>query len=53
MNNLVDNPEYASLQQQLEKELQALLDQAGDAFKDGQYYMDKWGYSWAPGDLAD
>lgn len=53
MNNLADNPEYAKLQQQMEKELQILLDQVGDEFKEGQYYMDLWGYSWAPGDLTD
>jgi len=53
MNNLVNKQEYAKLQQQLEKELANLLKETGDEFKEGQYYMDLWGYSWAPGDNID
>ena len=45
-NNLVNNPEYASVQADLEKQLQKMLAERGDEFKDGKYYMDKWNYSW-------
>jgi len=51
MNNLVDKPEFSKLQNKLEEELQTLLKQTSDEFKEGQYYMDLWGYSWAPNDI--
>jgi arylsulfatase A-like enzyme len=45
-NNLVGNPEYASVQAELEKQLKEILINRGDEFKEGRYYMDKWNYSW-------
>jgi arylsulfatase A-like enzyme len=44
MNNLADKPEHAALQKQLEGKLQAELKRRGDEFRDGQYYIDLWGY---------
>ncbi|MCP4310313.1 MAG: sulfatase [Bacteroidetes bacterium] len=53
LDNLANNSDFSELQQELEKELQSLLDQKGDKFRDAQYYMDKWGYSWAPSDITN
>jgi arylsulfatase A-like enzyme len=44
MNNLAGKPEYASLQKELDGKLQAELKKRGDEFRDGQYYIDLWGY---------
>jgi arylsulfatase A-like enzyme len=44
MNNLANKPEYASLQKELDGKLQAELKKRGDEFRDGQYYIDLWGY---------
>jgi arylsulfatase A-like enzyme len=44
MNNLVDNPKYATLQQELDARLQAELKRQGDEFREGLYYIDLWGY---------
>jgi hypothetical protein len=57
MNNLVENPEFASLQKDLESRLQEKLKKNNDPFFAGQYYIDLWGYSvrngksipWKPG----
>jgi hypothetical protein len=44
MNNLVGKPEAAELQKDLDSRLQAELTKRGDEFRDGQYYIDLWGY---------
>ena len=44
INNLVNNPKYAALQKKLDKKLQTKLKQQGDGFRDGQFYIDLWGY---------
>ena len=44
MNNLVNKPEYAKLQEKLELKLQEELRKIGDEFKPRQYYLDKWNY---------
>jgi arylsulfatase A-like enzyme len=45
MNNLANKPEYAALQKELDGKLQAELKKRGDEFRDGQYYIDLWGYN--------
>lgn len=44
MNNLVNQPEAAALQKELDAKLWAELKKRGDEFKDGQYYIDLWGF---------
>ena len=44
MNNLVNKPEYAELQEKLELKLQEELKKIGDDFKPRQYYLNKWNY---------
>jgi hypothetical protein len=44
MNNLVNKPEHAELQKQLDTQLKAGLKKIGDDFHPSQYYLDKWGY---------
>jgi arylsulfatase A-like enzyme len=44
MDNLLGQPEHAALQKELEAKLQAQLKARGDEFRDGQYYIDLWGY---------
>ena len=44
MNNLVNKPEAAKLQAELDARLKAELKKHGDEFRDGQYYIDLWGY---------
>ena len=44
LNNLVDNPAYAEVREELEGELVTLLQQTGDEFKEADYYMEKWNY---------
>ena len=46
MVNLVNDPEYIEIQNQLETELQKLLGKTHDEFKDGDYYMKKWNYTY-------
>ena len=45
MNNLANKPEYAALQKELDGKLLAELKKRGDEFRDGQYYIDLWGYN--------
>ena len=45
MNNLLDNPEFAQVQADLEQKLQAELAKIGDEFKPKEYYLDKWNYT--------
>jgi len=44
LNNLANKPEFAALQGELDGRLQAELKKRGDEFRDGQYYIDLWGY---------
>ena len=44
MNNLVNKPEYAKLQEKLELKLKEELNKIGDDFRPRQYYLDKWNY---------
>ncbi|MCH2666109.1 sulfatase [bacterium] len=44
LHNLIDQPEYAPLQAELESYLTRLLEERGDPFKPAQYYLDKWGF---------
>lgn len=44
MNNLINKPEYAELQEKMELKLQKELKKIGDEFKPSQYYLDKWNY---------
>ena len=44
MNNLVGNNEYATLQEDLEKQLSMRLKATGDEFLPGMDYIKKWGY---------
>ncbi|WP_139959680.1 sulfatase family protein [Flavicella sediminum] len=44
INNLVGNKAYASIQNNLEKELAKLLKDTNDEFLPGRHYVDKWGY---------
>ena len=42
--NLVNRPEVASLQAELESQLQHRLDDRGDEFLPGETYVENWGY---------
>ncbi len=44
MINLTNKPETVALQKELDAKLQAELKKRGDEFRDGQYYIDLWGY---------
>lgn len=44
MTNLVNHPESAALQQELDAWLQAELKKHGDEFRDGPYYLKLWGF---------
>ena len=44
-NNLINQPEYAALQDQLEAQLQVMLAQRGDAFLDSATYLERAGYT--------
>ena len=46
MNNLCNDPQYATLQADLEKKLHKLLRQRGDEFLEGNEYMKAWNYTW-------
>ena len=50
MNNLANKPETAALQKELDAKLHAELNKRGDVFRDGQYYIDLWGYDVKEGD---
>ncbi len=45
LDNIVNQPEYADLQAQLDRELQARLDARGDEFRPGMEYIKQWGYT--------
>ena len=44
LNNLVDQPEYHELQQELHGKMQDLLEQTNDQFEPGMNYVNRWGY---------
>jgi arylsulfatase A-like enzyme len=46
LNNLVGNPKATKLQADLEAVLARKLRETNDEFRDGQYYMDLWSYTW-------
>ena len=48
MNNLVDQPEYASLRNDLDDRLQELLKKIGDDFRAPSDYIAEWGYEVNP-----
>jgi arylsulfatase A-like enzyme len=45
LNNLVNQPEYAQAQADLETQLAAKLDAIGDPFLPGDWYINQWGYT--------
>jgi arylsulfatase A-like enzyme len=45
LNNLIDNPKYSQLQQDLDAWLQRKLDAMGDEFLPGMDYIRKWNYT--------
>ncbi len=42
MKNLIDNPEFAELQQKLDQQLNLALENIGDDFQGRDYYLQKW-----------
>ena len=44
MNNLVNQPEYETIQKELDKKLSRLLLKTHDTFRPGMEYIKKWGY---------
>ncbi|WP_372772714.1 sulfatase [Mangrovibacterium sp.] len=44
MDNLVNKPAFALVQQDLDQHLNSKLEMIGDDFKARDYYMQKWGY---------
>jgi len=51
LNNLVNKPEYANIQTELEKILRQKLAETHDEFLPGREYMKMWGYEFDAGDL--
>ncbi len=43
--NLIDQPEYGTIQRQLDRQLQQKLDRIGDKFLDGMAYIKRWAYT--------
>ena len=44
MNNLINDPDYKLIEEDLEVKLCQLLDKTNDAFLPGMRYVNKWGY---------
>ncbi|WP_298495902.1 sulfatase [uncultured Algibacter sp.] len=44
MNNLLDKPEFETLQKDLDAKLQKALKDVGDDFKPKEFYLKKWNY---------
>jgi len=44
IHNLANKPETEALQKELDAKLQVELKKRGDEFRNGQYYIDLWGY---------
>jgi hypothetical protein len=53
MHNLVNEPGYEDLQQQMEEKLQQKLAEIGDEFRPREYYIEKWGYNLTQGGYID
>ena len=51
MNNLANKPGYEQLQTEMEAILQSKLQEIGDEFRPGDYYLDKWGYKLTNGHI--
>lgn len=49
-DNLVDNPNYIDLQNELDQKLNRLLEERNDSFKEGEYYLDEFNYHVNPRD---
>ena len=45
LTNLINSPQHADIQQQLDAKLTQLLQEQGDTFEHGQVYIDRWGYT--------
>ncbi len=45
LDNLCGKPSSADIQDQLESRLQAMLDEQGDTFQPGEFYIEQWGYT--------
>ncbi|MFT5883620.1 MAG: arylsulfatase A-like enzyme [Arcticibacterium sp.] len=52
MNNLVNNPEFASIQKELDEKLNVKLKNIGDEFKPRDYYLQKWNVKLDPNNNA-
>jgi arylsulfatase A-like enzyme len=50
MTNLVGLPEYAEAQAALDAQLATQLGAIGDPFREGEWYVDQWGYTVDPND---
>jgi arylsulfatase A-like enzyme len=50
LKNLCGNPQYAQIQQELEKELSRKLKETNDKFLTGPEYMALWNYQWDKND---
>jgi arylsulfatase A-like enzyme len=48
LNNLIDQPEFASIRNELEGRLQAQLSKIGDDFRPASHYIETWGYELGP-----
>jgi arylsulfatase A-like enzyme len=48
MDNLVDKPEYAELQKELNERLNSLLEKVGDDFRPAASYIEEWGFEVDP-----
>ncbi len=46
--NLVNDPDFADLRNEMDAKLQAELKKIGDDFQPREYYIEKWGYEIAP-----
>ncbi len=46
LNNLINNPGYSEIQEELDEELNLLLKKTGDEFREADYYMQKWNYDY-------
>ena len=53
ITNLVNHPEAAALQKELDARLQAELKKRGDEFRNGQYYINLWGFHVRNGGSVD
>jgi arylsulfatase A-like enzyme len=52
LSNLVGLPDFADVEADLDGQLAARLAAIGDPFREGQWYVDQWGYTVSPDDGA-